>query len=78
MNKEDCTRRVGAGIRRIRERKKLSQEALAAQAGLHRNYIGNVERGERNPSLVILVRICSALKVPLSKLILEAEASTDK
>ena len=54
---------VAANIRSERIRQNLSQEALAALAGLHRTYIGSVERGERNLGLDNLERIASALKV---------------
>jgi len=58
----------GNKVREARLAKGLSQESLAEKAGLHRTYIGTVERGERNPSLVNLVRIADALAVDLSTL----------
>lgn len=59
----------GAKLRLIREAKGLSQEELAELAGLHRTYVGSVERGERNPTLLILLKLASALEVPLSTLV---------
>ena len=53
----------------------LSQEALAELAGIHRNYVGDVERGERNIAIVNLVRLASALKIPLSRIIQEMKKS---
>lgn len=58
----------GTRIREARQAKGFSQETLAEKAGLHRTYIGTVERGERNPALVNLVRIADALSVDLSTL----------
>lgn len=51
----------------------LSQEDLADRAGLHRTYIGSVERGERNISLQNILSISKALKTSPSRLLAEAE-----
>ncbi|UBI16550.1 helix-turn-helix domain-containing protein [Citrobacter europaeus] len=56
-------------IRKLRERQGLSQEALADLAGLHRTYIGSVERCERNISIDNIDRIASALGVSPSSLL---------
>ena len=63
---------VAANVRRHRTRLALSQEALAAEAGLHRTYIGAIERAERNLSLDNIDRLARALRVPAASL-LEAE-----
>lgn len=52
-------------------RKGLSQEALAERAGLHRTYVGSVERAERNVSIDGMERLALALGVPLSALLEE-------
>jgi transcriptional regulator with XRE-family HTH domain len=59
----------GRRIREIRSRRGLSQEKLAELADLHRNYVGGVERGERNVSLVNIVKLAHGLSVRPVKLI---------
>lgn len=59
---------VGKRIRALRETKGFSQEGLAEKSGLHRTYIGGVERGLRNPSLKSLVRMAKALGVGVGQL----------
>lgn len=66
---QSIQRRFGLAIRRLRETKSLSQEALAHEAGLNRTYVGSVERGERNISLVNIHRLARALGVPASELL---------
>lgn len=56
-------KRFGEAVRRERNRKGLSQEKLAFEAGLDRTYISSVERGRRNISLLNIYRIAEALKV---------------
>lgn len=60
---------LGNRIRELRKKKGFSQEAFADQAELHRTYLGGLERGERNPTLIILIRVAKALNVPISKLV---------
>lgn len=59
---------VGRAIRTRRQARGLSQEALAERAGLHRNYVGLLERGERNPSLTTLNAVARALETTLAEL----------
>ncbi len=65
---DDVLRRLGLRIRGLREKANTSQEALGQIAGLHRTYIGAIERGERNPSVLSLKKIADALKVTLGDL----------
>lgn len=62
----DVTQVFAENIKKIRLAKGLSQEALADLAGLHRTYVGAVERGERNITLINANRIAEALGVRLS------------
>ena len=55
-------------LRELREARSISQTRLAELAGLNRNYIGDVERGRRNPCLDNIVRIADALDVNASEL----------
>ena len=63
----------GKAVRKYRLEARLSQEKLAALAGLHRNYMGTVERGQENISLVGIFRICQALNITMRQLANEME-----
>ena len=58
----------GRRVRELRTERKLSQEALAMACDLDRTYIGGIERGERNVSLVNIQKIASALAVQVREL----------
>lgn len=68
----EYARAVGEAIRRIREEKGLSQEELANRAGIHRTYVGGVERGERNPTVESLKKIADGLGVEPEEILVEA------
>jgi transcriptional regulator with XRE-family HTH domain len=73
----DLAPRVGRVVRQLREASGLSQEELAAEAGLHRTYISLVERGKRNITVDALSQIAEALGVYPSRLIAEAEKDSE-
>jgi transcriptional regulator with XRE-family HTH domain len=65
----DLQRTLGANLRRIREQRGLSQEAFADAVGVHRTYMGGLERGERNLTLKSVERIASWLEVEALELL---------
>ena len=69
------TKKFGRNVRKVRAIRGLSQEQLATLSGLHRTYIGFVERGERNITLMNAQRIAIALGLTLAELI---ETCNDK
>lgn len=75
MTAPKIKRSLGKAIRTHRKALGHSQEAFADLVGLHRTYVGAIERGERNPSLDNLLKIADELRVPLSRLLREAEES---
>jgi DNA-binding XRE family transcriptional regulator len=65
----DGRRLIAANLRRLRARRGLSQEALADRAGMHRTYLGSVERAERNVSIDNVCRLAWALGVDVRLLL---------
>ncbi|WP_049793193.1 helix-turn-helix domain-containing protein [Conexibacter woesei] len=65
---------LGRAAREVRARRDLSQEVLGSRGGLHRNYVGAIERGEINPTFRVLSKLAYGLDVPLSELFLLYEA----
>jgi transcriptional regulator with XRE-family HTH domain len=66
--KDDVQKQFGKRIRQLREAKGLSQEKLAELCGLHRNYVGMVERGERNIALKNISTLAKTFKLTLRDL----------
>jgi len=69
----ELSKAFGAVVRERRSELKLSQEELAFQAGLHRTYIGMIERGEKNITLENISKISNSLKLSISELFLNLE-----
>jgi transcriptional regulator with XRE-family HTH domain len=61
-----------AVLKRNREAKQMSKQALSQKAGLHQTYVGMIERGMSNPSLDTASALAEALEIPFEKLIQEA------
>ena len=68
-SKKSVLIKFGAMVREERLKRKLSQEALAEKADLHRTYIGMIERGEKNITLGNIIKIATALDVSVSDLV---------
>ena len=66
--REQVAKALGQRIVALRREKGWSQDHLAYEAGVHRTYMGDIERGERNPSLFNLLKITTALGVRLRDL----------
>jgi transcriptional regulator with XRE-family HTH domain len=64
----DVRARVGLNLQRLRREKNFSQEELAHAANVHQTYISDLERGKRNPSILVLDRLAGALSVDLADL----------
>jgi transcriptional regulator with XRE-family HTH domain len=62
---------LGKNVRRLRRQRGMTQEELAFEAKIDLTYMGAIERGRRNPSLLVMARIAKALSVPLPKLLSE-------
>ncbi len=60
--------KFGKQVKSLRQKNKLSQEELAYKAGLHRTYIGMIERGEKNITLINIEKIANAFNISLYKL----------
>ncbi len=64
----DVHKRIGWNLRRLRKDREITQEDFATDSGFDRGYISGVERGVRNPSVKVLVRIANSLKVDVVEL----------
>ncbi len=76
--KDPLLARLGSYLRTAREKKGWSQEDLAFECGLHRTYVGAVERGEYNITLLSLRKITATVGVTLAAAIRAAEARTPR
>ncbi|MDO8679081.1 MAG: helix-turn-helix transcriptional regulator [Acidobacteriota bacterium] len=58
---------IGRRVRELRTQRSVSQEELAARAGLHRNYVGSVERGERDIGITAAAKLAAGLGLSLAE-----------
>ncbi len=72
-NKDTILKNFGSKLREARLAKGLSQEALALELDFDRTYIGLLERGKRNPSLITIYKIVNRLEVDLSEIMASLE-----
>jgi len=68
MNNEKVIHHFGSNVRKLRLRRGLTQEEVAARAGITANFVGMVERGERNITLKNAVKVAKGLGFPIHKL----------
>ncbi len=66
-------KKFGTTVSNLREKSNISQEKLAELSSLHRTYISSVERGQRNVSLLNIIKIAKALGVPSDELLMNIE-----
>lgn len=64
---------IGRAIRERRERLGMSQEEFGFESGVHRTYVGGVERGERNPTVLMLEKLAHALDSSPARILQDAE-----
>lgn len=65
---QEAQKKLGKRVAELRRKRGFSQEGFAHECGFHRSYMGAVERGEKNITIQLLVKIAKALKISLSEL----------
>lgn len=71
-------RALGEALRDARHERGLSQEELGLRTGVHRNYVGGIERGERSPTVVVVATLADALDVSVHRLFERAETRLEQ
>lgn len=74
----DIRKQVGLNVRQLREKKGWSQEELAFETGMHRTYISGIERGVRNPTVIVVEKIAVKLEVKPSRLLQSLDSITSQ
>ena len=65
----DIRKRLGANVRRFRLEKGLSQEEYAFEAGIHRTYVSDIERGARNPTARVIEKLAKPFEIAPGRLL---------
>ncbi len=65
----DFYKKLGGRIRELRQKQMFSREKLSELADMNTYYLGEIERGEKKPSLDFLIKICNVLKIKLHELL---------
>jgi len=71
----EIRQRIGWNVRRLRAAREITQEDFATDSGFDRGYISGIERGVRNPSILVLERLAKALQVDVAELLDAAKAA---
>jgi transcriptional regulator with XRE-family HTH domain len=72
----DVRERIGLNLQNLRREKGLSQEELAFRSGIHQTYLSGVERGKRNPTVLVLQKIAAALDSDIERLVAQRNKIT--
>lgn len=75
---DTITKLVGTRIRGFRKEQRLSQEELAEKCSLHPTYIGQLERGEKNPTIESVMKIANGLAIPIDQLFINIPCSNSQ
>ena len=67
--------RFGLAVRTLREQRQLTRDAVASRSGLSSVYLGNIERGEVNPTLLTQLKVADGIGVPLDEIVAVALAA---
>lgn len=70
--------KFGLTIRELRQKKNISQEKLALDAGIDRTYIGDIEKGTRNVSIEVVEKLANYFQMPISELFIIIESKENK
>lgn len=69
MTKDERITAFGKRVREVRKKKGISQEKLAELSNIDRSYMGNIERGEKNVTLIKVYEICDALDIEIKEML---------